>query len=205
LLGIAGIILDRCETGAVKAQHAAILAGCRRSRMGVSKAASELAGRPLISYPIAAARAAGLEPLVVAKAASALPALDCPVVTEPDEPTHPLTGIIAALEHLGEPIVAIACDLPLLPPELLAELASRSAPLALPANPRPQPLAARYDPELLPRLRAALIMDEPLVKLAAEIGGDTIATSRLRDFGDPETIFANVNDPAELQRIERLL
>ena len=132
--------------------------------MGESKAGIELGGRPLISYPVAAARAAGLEPLVVAKAASALPQLDCAIVTEPDEPTHPLTGIIAALEHVGEPIVAIACDLPLLPPDLLAELASRSAPLAMPANPRPQPLVARYSPELLPRLRAALVMGEPLVE-----------------------------------------
>jgi molybdopterin-guanine dinucleotide biosynthesis protein A len=65
-----GIILDRCETGAVKARHAAILAGGRSSRMGEPKAGIELAGRPLISYPIAAARIAGLEPLVVAKAAS---------------------------------------------------------------------------------------------------------------------------------------
>ena len=173
--------------------------------MGESKAGIELGGRPLISYPIAAARSAGLEPLVVAKAASALPQLDCAIVTEPDEPTHPLTGIIAALEHVGEPIVAIACDLPLLPPDLLTELASRSAPLAMPANPRPQPLVARYSPELLPRLRAALVMGEPLVKLAAEVDGDTIATTRLRDYGDPEAIFANANDPIELQRIERLL
>ena len=173
--------------------------------MGESKAGIELGGRPLISYPIAAARSAGLEPLVVAKAASALPRLDCAIVTEPDEPTHPLTGIIAALEHVGEPIVAIACDLPLLPPDLLTELASRSAPLAMPANPRPQPLVARYSPELLPRLRAALVMGEPLAKLAAEVDGDTIATTRLRDYGDPEAIFANANDPIELQRIECLL
>jgi molybdopterin-guanine dinucleotide biosynthesis protein A len=200
-----GIILDRCETGAVKARHAAILAGGRSSRMGEPKAGIELAGRPLISYPIAAARIAGLEPLVVAKAASTLPELDCAFVTEPDEPTHPLAGIVAALEHVGEPIVAIACDHPLLPPDLLAELASSGAPLAMPANPRPQPLVARYSPELLPRLRAALVMDEPLVKLAAELDGDTIATTRLRHFGDPEAIFANANDPIELRRIERLL
>ena len=58
---------------------------------------------------------------------------------------------------------------------------------------------------MLPRLHAALVMGEPLVKLAAEVDGDTIATTRLRDYGDPEAIFANANDPIELQRIERLL
>ena len=165
----------------------------------------ELAGRPLISYPIAAARAAGLEPLVVAKAASALPELDCPVVTEPDEPAHPLTGIIAALEHARR---ADRRDR-LRPPAgasrlLIAALAAAGA-AGVPADPRPQPLVARYAPALLPRLRAALVMGEPLVKLVAEIGGEAIAGDELRDYGDPEAIFANVNDPTELRRIERLL
>lgn len=189
----------------MKAPYAAILAGGRSSRMGQPKASMDLAGRPLISYPIAAARAAGLEPIVVAKEAVALPELDCRTLFEPDEPVHPLAGIIAALEHFNGPIVVIACDLPLLPPELLADLASRTTALALPADPRPQPLVARYTPELLARLRAALVMDEPLVKLAAELGGDVIAGEELRGFGDPDVIFANANDPTELERIERLL
>lgn len=173
--------------------------------MGVPKAVVELAGRPLISYPVAAASAAGLEPLVVAKASSPLPELECPIVTEPDLPAHPLAGIIAALEHLGEPVVVIACDLPLAPPALIAELASREADLVVPADPRPQPLIARYAPALLPRLRASLVMGEPLVKLVAEIGGEAIPPEELRGFGDLEVMFANANDPAELSRIESLL
>jgi molybdenum cofactor guanylyltransferase len=199
------IIHHRCEDGGVKAEHAAILAGGRSSRMGQPKASIDLAGHPLISYPIAASRAAGLEPVVVAKKAIPLPELDCRILIEPDEPIHPVAGIIAALELLEAPIVAIACDLPLLPPELLRNLAQRSAALALPADPRPQPLVARYSPELLARLQAALVMDEPLVKVAAELGGDVIAGDELRGFGDPDLIFANANDPAELERIERLL
>ncbi len=189
----------------MKARHAAILAGGKSSRMGSPKALVELAGRPLISYPVAAARAAGLEPLVVAKASSPLPQLDCPIVTEPDLPAHPLAGIIAALEHLGEPVVVIACDLPLVPPVLIAELARREAELVVPADPRPQPLIARYAPGLLPRLHASLVMDEPLVKLVAEIGGEALPPDELRAFGDLEVMFANANDPAELSQIENLL
>ncbi len=127
------------------------------------------------------------------------------MIIEADDPLHPLTGIIAALEQLGEPLVALACDLPLIPPSLVVELAGREADLALPANPRPQPLVARYSPDLLPRLKAALVMNEPLIKLAVELDGETIPTSELRAFGDPDAMFANVNDPAELERIERLL
>jgi molybdenum cofactor guanylyltransferase len=189
----------------VKARHAAILAGGKSSRMGVPKAAVDLAGRPLITYPIAAARAAGLEPLVIAKASSPLPPLDCRIVAEPDEPTHPLTGVIAALQHVAEPVVVIACDLPLVPAELIAELASREPDLVVPADPRPQPLVARYAPALLPRLQASLVMGEPLVKLVADICGEAISPDELRAFGDLEVMFANANDPAELSNIEALL
>ncbi len=172
--------------------------------MGRPKAAVELAGRPLIAHPIAAARAAGLVPFVVAKDGSELPALDCELVTEPEEPTHPLTGIIAALEHLDAPVVVLACDMPLVPPALIAELAGREGDLVLPADPRPQPLIARYAPALLPRLRSGLLMDEPLNRLAAELGAEVIARSELEGFGDPAEILANVNDPDGLARIARL-
>ena len=181
------------------------MAGGRSSRMGRSKAAVELSGLPLIAYPIGAARAAGLEPFVVAKADSELPPLDCEVLAEPAEPTHPLTGIVAALEHAGEPLVVIACDVPLVPPALLADLADREAPLAVPADPRPQPLIARYDPVLLPRLRAALTMGEPLSRLAVELEAEGIAGAELSRYGDPATMLANVNDRRGLARVEALL
>jgi len=189
----------------MKAKRAAIMAGGRSRRMGRPKAGLELAGRPLIGYPIAAAREAGLEPFVVAKPDSELPALDCEVLAEPVEPIHPLTGIVAALEHAGAPLVVIACDLPLLPAALLAELAGREGELVVPAGPRPQPLAARWEPALLGRLRAGLAIDQPLTGLAAELGADAIAVTELRRFGDPGEMFANVNEPGDLARIEALL
>ena len=169
--------------------------------MGRSKATIELAGRPLISYGIAAARVAGLEPLVVAKPDSELPPLDCPRIPESDERTHPLAGGIAALDHSGAPVVALACDVPLVPPGLLAELAHRQASFAMPAVPRPQPLVARYAPVLLPRLRTALDGGESLIGLAEELGGDRLEAPELKRFGDPRWILANANDPAELASI----
>ncbi|GIK78376.1 MAG: NTP transferase domain-containing protein [Thermoleophilia bacterium] len=189
----------------MRASRAAILAGGRGSRIGGLKAAVELAGRPLIAYPIAAAREAGLEPLVVAKHAFELPPLDCELLLEPAEPAHPLTGIVAALEHLGEPVVVVACDLPLLPAALIAALAAREAPLVVPTDPGPQPLIARYEPELLPRLRAWLATSAPLRRLAVELEAEAIAGAELRAFGDPRRFLANVNDRESLARAEALL
>jgi molybdenum cofactor guanylyltransferase len=99
---------------------AAVLAGGRGRRMGGdSKPGAELGGRPLIAWPVAAALAAGLETVIVAKRSTPLPAAGVPVWHEPDDPTHPLAGVVAALERAGRPVVAIPCDMPLLTPELL--------------------------------------------------------------------------------------
>jgi molybdopterin-guanine dinucleotide biosynthesis protein A len=189
----------------MRARRAAILAGGLSRRMGSPKATVALNGLPLISYPIAAARSAGLEPIVVAKAASALPPLDCEVLLEDAAEPHPLNGIVAALAHDAEAQVILACDVPLVPAALLAELASRDAPLVVPADPRPQPLVARWDPALLDRLRGAIKTGEPLVRLVAELGAEAIAGAELRAFGDPGEMFVNVNDPAGLAAAERLL
>lgn len=166
-----------------------------------SKAAVELAGRPLASYPVAAARLAGLAPVIVAKESSWLPALGCPVLDEPAEPQHPLAGVVTALEQYGEPLVVIACDVPLVPSELLAELGHRRARFAMPIFPRPQPLVARYTPGILPRLREALAERAPLVEVATGLGGDGLRAAELRGFGDPETMFDNVNSPDDIRRV----
>lgn len=196
---------------AAPALRAVILAGGAGTRITPlggepeSKAAVELAGRPLASYPIAAARLAGLAPTIVAKESSWLPSLGCPVLEEPAEPRHPLTGIVAALERFEEPLVVIACDVPLVPAELLTELSHRRARFAMPIEPRPQPLVARYAPGLLPRLRRALADREPLVEVAASLGGDGLRAAELRGYGDPEEMFDNVNSPEDLRRVASLL
>lgn len=186
---------------AAPARVAAVLAGGAGSRMGTPKAGVELAGQPLISYVIAAARDAGLSPIVIAKSGSALPDLDCPVFAEPAVPTHPLVGVIAALEHTGAPIVVLACDVPLLPPGLIKLLASLPAPFAMPIHPRPQPLIARYAPVTLDRLRSGLELREPLTEVARALGGSHLDRAALEPFGDPAWVFANANDPDELERI----
>jgi len=130
---------------------AAVLAGGRSRRMGRAKAGVALGGRPLIAYPLAAAAGAGLDPVVVAKAGSELPPLDVPVWEEPAEPSHPLTGLICALERAGGPVVALACDMPFVSAGLIARLAAAEGTVTA-----GQPFPGRYEPAALPALRAAL-------------------------------------------------
>ena len=122
------------------------------------------------------------------------------MVAEPAEPTHPLTGVITALEHCGAPVVVLACDLPLLPPGLIGHLAALPEPFAMPVHPRPQPLVARYTPATLDRLRAGLAGREPLVDVAAALSGSLLGRIELEPFGDPAHMFSNANEPADLER-----
>jgi molybdopterin-guanine dinucleotide biosynthesis protein A len=185
----------------------AVLAGGAGSRLGGAKATADLAGRALISYPLAARAAAGIEAVVVAKPDTELPALDVPVILEPEEPRHPLLGIVTALrEAAGRPVLAVACDLPLLIPGLLAELAAAPEPLVLAApGGDPQPLLGRYAPALLPGLEAALAREEPLRRTVAALAPRLLGDAELERFGDPAELLLNVNDFSDLARAGGML
>ncbi len=185
----------------------AVLAGGRGSRLGGEKAGVELGGRPLISYPLAALRAAGIEAVVCAKPGQALPPLGVRVIPEPAAPRHPLCGIVVALRSAApQPLIAIACDLPFVPPALLAMLAAAPEPLVIPAlGRRPQPLLARYEASLLPELEAALEREEPLVRTVERLRPRLLGEAELAPFGDPRRLLFNVNDPADLRRASEWL
>jgi molybdopterin-guanine dinucleotide biosynthesis protein A len=174
-----------------------VLAGGASRRMGAPKPAVELGGRPLISYPLAAAAQAGLRAVVVAKASTPLPSLDVTVWTEPDEPHHPLLGLVTALERAGEPVVAVACDQPWLTAALLERVAEAGGPAAaLTVDGRLEPFPARYEPSALPALRQAL---EAGASMRA-----TLASLSPRSLGEVEPdIVAGVNTPEALAEAAR--
>jgi molybdopterin-guanine dinucleotide biosynthesis protein A len=98
---------------------------------------------------------------VVCKRHTALPGLPPGVERweEPDEPRHPLTGIVHALqEAAGLPVVVCGADMPFVQAATLALLLERvgeGGTVVGRAGGRLQPLLAVYDPAGLPALRAA--------------------------------------------------
>jgi molybdenum cofactor guanylyltransferase len=186
---------------------AAVLAGGASRRMGRAKAVVELGGRPLISYPLRAVKAAGLEPIVVCKPDSELPKLDCRVVREPAEPRHPLAGIVAALRASGgAPVVAVGCDMPFLDSALISWLAALDAPLAVgEAAGRLQPLPGRYPPAVTGELAAALDRALSLRETVTSLGARVLAEFELTRFGDSRWLWFSVNDEADLARAEEAL
>jgi molybdenum cofactor guanylyltransferase len=176
---------------------AVVLAGGRSRRMGAPKALVQLGGRPLLAWALEAARAAGLEAVVVAKPGSELPPLEVPVWTEPERPPHPLAGVVAALERAApRAIVALACEMPFVPPELIARLAALDAVAAAPPG---EAFPARYEAAALPLLRAGLEREAPLREVLAELAPVEIAAG-----GAPHALLG-INDPPALARAEALL
>jgi molybdopterin-guanine dinucleotide biosynthesis protein A len=184
-----------------------VLAGGAGSRMGGRKAGAELHGQPLIAYPLAAVVEAGLEAVVCAKEGEKLPRLEAPVLREPEQPRHPLAGIVAALRAgEGRPLVAVACDLPFVAAGLIRLLADAPERLVVPTLAgRLQPLLGRYEPTLLPELEAALEREEPLARTVEALAPRLLDEGDLARFGDPSRLLFNVNDPGDLAAAEALL
>jgi molybdenum cofactor guanylyltransferase len=182
-----------------RAPAGAVLAGGAGRRIGGAKALAELAGRPLIEYPLAAMRAAGLSPLaIVAKPDTELPALvGVQIWLELERTRHPLIGLVEALRRAGgQPVVVCAADMPLVRAETIATLAASDpgdSPAVVASSPDRgiQPLLGLYLPaaaELLaPAARAACA---PLRATVAALG------PRLLEVADAELL--NVNSAADL-------
>lgn len=177
-----------------------ILAGGRATRIGGDKAGARLGGRPLVEHAVDAVRAARLEPIVVAKADTPLPPLECRIVIEPDRPRHPLVGVIAGLQAITAP-AAVVCptDMPRLTGELLRWLYELPDPLAIVEG---QPLLGRFSATLVPQLEALLALEPPMAEIAARIGARIVARDELARFGDPLRLLLNVNTAAELASAE---
>jgi molybdopterin-guanine dinucleotide biosynthesis protein A len=174
--------------------------------MGVPKPLVLLAGRHLIDHPLAALAEAGLEATVVAKPDSELPDLGCTVHREPAEPFHPLLGIATALRlEAGRTVVSVPCDMPFVPPSLLAWLAARDEPLVVcEEGGRLQPLLGRFTPALGKDLGAAVEAGVPARDAVIAIGARVVSEAELSNFGPPERVLFNVNDPADLTEAERM-
>jgi molybdopterin-guanine dinucleotide biosynthesis protein A len=177
----------------------AVLAGGAGRRIGGGKATVELHGRPLLSYPVGALQAVLDDVVVVAKPRTELPELPgIAVWTEPDEPQHPLTGIVHALRCAGgRPVLIAAGDLPFVDAPLVRTLVAADAAGAVAVVPRAggrlQPLLARYEPAARQPLVDALA--------AASLGrlGEIVAAldPQILEIDD-ERPFFNVNLPEDL-------
>jgi molybdopterin-guanine dinucleotide biosynthesis protein A len=182
-----------------------ILAGGRARRLDGDKAGALLGEQTLLAHAVELVRAAGLEPVVCARADTELPPVNATVWREPGGgDAHPLAGLAWALEQASGPVVALPVDLPLLPPEVLTALAERREPLAVLAQDgRPTALVVRAGPEHAAALADAARAGAPALRTLVALGAALIELTELTEL-PPGQALLNVNDAADLARAEEL-
>ena len=179
----------------------ALLAGGSGSRLGAgSKAAALVGGQPLASYPVLALAAVCERVAVVCKRDTELP--DLPGTErwdEPDEPRHPLTGIVHALETAGGPVLVCAADMPFVTVDAcrtLLQAAGATPAVVATADGVLQPTFGLYAPAALEVLRAAA-PDAPLTRTVEALDPARVAL--------PAALVRSVNTPEDLAEAEVLL
>jgi molybdopterin-guanine dinucleotide biosynthesis protein A len=181
-----------------------VLAGGRGRRLGGDKAIVELESRPLLLYPVEALHELCDEVVVVAKRDTLLPPLAgiADLWIEPDEPRHPLLGVVHALRlAVGRPILVVAVDLPLMDAatlRLIAQTDPGDAAVVVPrVHGRLQPLCALYTPRALPGLED-FDADARTTEVVEALG--------IREVEPPDpSAFYNVNRPEDLLQVSVLL
>lgn len=180
--------VQTCQVGIV-------LAGGQSRRMGQDKALLPLGGPTLLER-----QAAKLAPLVhevvVSGDAASYGRFGFSVVADPPGAQGPLGGIAAGLGR-GDGLV-LAVDLPFVPASFLARLVEVAGPdgALVDAPGLFQPTAAFYRGKALSVAREQLERgaDLSLRGFVARLDVRRLSASEVREFGDPERMFLNVND-----------
>lgn len=146
-----------------------------------------------MSYPLAALAGVCERLAVVCKPGTDLPDLaGAERWDEPEEPRHPLTGIVHALETAGAPVLVCAVDMPFVTSDAcrtLIEATGSSPAVVAIAGGVLQPVLGLYAPQALELLRAAPL-DAPLTA--------TVESLRPVRVALPPALVASVDTPEDL-------
>jgi molybdopterin-guanine dinucleotide biosynthesis protein A len=185
-----------------------VFAGGRSERMGRDKALLRIGGATLLERAVATVRSAGGRPVVLGPPRPG----DLEGVAFFDEAAEAggRSGPLNALRH-GLQIcetriaLALACDLPLVPPALLRFLAGeaeRFAAVVPRAEGEMQVLCAAYTTGCLEIIERRLAAgDRSVHGFLEEAGARIVEPHELLSFGGEE-IFLNVNTPGDLEKAE---
>lgn len=190
----------------------AVLAGGKSTRLGRDKAAEKIAGIMMLECAVRTARAVCNHVLVLGREKPpdgwppnlAVPFLPDGIPSaDPAKSGGPLIGLIRALDQAQNPILLLACDIPLLSADTLRSLlgAHRDDAAATIAqlNGQPEPTVAVYSPALIPMLHQMLAENrrslQPLARLP-HVALWPVPEERAHEF-------LNVNDEASLAEARR--
>ncbi len=190
----------------------AIIAGGGATRFeGRPKGLEVVGGARILDRLVGAfEEALGQTPLLVANAPEALGwRTDLRVVPDRIAAAGAAGGLYTAVLEAPAPVVCVAWDMPFVPAGLIAALAAslgdRDA--CLPASDSRrgmEPMCAAYGPAAGPAMAAALAAgDRRAIGFHERINISILPLVQVRQFGDPETLFFNVNTADDLAEANR--
>ena len=200
-----------------------VLAGGAGSRLGQNKADLRLPGRrgddagpTLVEWALARLSAvSGVEEVLVAAGEAALGTLSVPQelqasIIADGVGSGPAAGVLgAARSRPNRELLVLACDLPLVPVELLAALAGSSADLAAaasdPADPwSMNPTCALWRPAALKLLGRRVAEGDFRLYPTLQDSCLRVQAIDAGRFGDPKQVLLNVNTADDWARARRL-
>jgi molybdopterin-guanine dinucleotide biosynthesis protein A len=190
-----------------------ILAGGFGRRLGRDKATTEAGGRPLLHWSALAASKV-TDDIVVARRPDqsffSLLEVNWREATDHRHDRGPLAGLEAALPLVKHDLaVAVACDMPLVKPELLRAVAEacEGVELAMPyLDGVAQPLLAAYRPSVVPHATGLLDEGDGRIRALLPLVEHRLLEEAELRIQDPELkSFTNVNRPDDLIAVEQVL
>ena len=182
-----------------------VVAGGKSRRMGSDKALLPWEGSTLLDHAIARLRAVCNDVVILSGAETRYTDRGQPVVIDRDPETGALGGLASGLEILEDGRgLFLGVDLPFVPAALLRHLLALAEgwDAVVPASPEgPEPLCAVYARACRePVLRA---VHEGRLKMTAfwpDVRVRLVPPEELRVFGEPSSLFRNLNTPADYER-----
>ena len=195
----------------------AIMAGGRNTRYGDLKALAPVGGHAIIARVLRSLRAVVSDVILIANDAEAYRSIELPSRADQISGLGALGGLHSALTWANEEnrpgILAVACDMPFVSSDLLRRLlevanGESAADVVVPesGNRRGlEPLCAYYSVRCLPAIETAIRQgDSRMIGFHSQLNVRRIPLSEVQQFGDPETLFMNVNTPEERMLAERI-
>lgn len=192
-----------------------VLAGGRSRRYGSDKAFAELGGVSLVQRTVRTLRPLAARVVVVANDLDRHSAVEQTVRPDLVCGIGPLGGLHTAVAWAAEEgmrgAVVLATDMPFVPTPLLEDLVGALEPGAavVPASRGPrgfEPLCAAYDVGCLRAIEAAIEKgDRAVISFFPAVDLRIVKLARVSSYGDPDTMFFNVNRPEDHVRADALL
>ncbi len=193
-----------------------VLAGGRSRRFGGPKALFPVGGRAMAEWALLALKPHTSQQVAVTHDPQVASALGIPCRPDQIPGLGPLGGLHTALGWAGElglgRVFLLACDLPLVPADLVGQILEDwppHFPAAVPVSPGPlgfEPLCAGYSVEGLPAAESiAQSSDRSMERLLAEMGAEPLRMNRRWTKEDLTLAFTNVNTRDEARRADDLL